>query len=188
MADVKELISSRISLLENFMETCNGEIYDISQEIIAVFKSGNKLLVCGNGGSAADSQHLAAEFMGSLYGRMNRSALPVIALTVDTSALTAISNDFGFNHVFSRQVNGLGVVGDALIIISTSGESVNCLEALKESRKKGLKVLALTRKDSTLFHLADKAVGVPSDVTQYIQECHVISYHIIAELVEATYT
>lgn len=91
MADVKELISSRISLLENFMETCNGEIYDISQEIIAVFKSGNKLLVCGNGGSAADSQHLAAEFMGSLYGRMNRSALPVIALTVDTSALTAIS-------------------------------------------------------------------------------------------------
>jgi len=177
-------ISKRLSNYKLFQESCFLEIEELSEAITRVFERGNKLLICGNGGSAADSQHLAAEFVSSFSFGLERRSLPAIALTVDSSIITAISNDFNFDLIFSRQIQGLGVPGDALLILSTSGESANCIRAAEEARKKEMVVLSLTRRDSRLYRMADVAVGVPLIDTQHIQECHLISYHIIAENID----
>jgi D-sedoheptulose 7-phosphate isomerase len=185
---IKKLIEERLLIFNEFRDLCAIEILRVSQAIMSTFSSGNKLLICGNGGSAADSQHLAAEFVSSFSSGLKRKSLPAIALTVDTSIMSAISNDFGFESVFSRQVEGLGVRGDSILLISTSGNSKNCLAALETSKRKGMQVLTLTSQDSELYRLSDLAVGVPSKNTQYIQECHTIAYHIIAELVDLHFT
>jgi D-sedoheptulose 7-phosphate isomerase len=172
------------SVFDQFKIQCSDEIFRISRKLSQIFMDGGKLLLCGNGGSAADAQHLAAEFMSSFGVGLKRRSLPAIALTTDTSIITAISNDFDFEISFSRQIEGLGQNGDALLVISTSGESKNCLKAVDTAKNLGLCVMALTREDSSLYQLADFPLGVPSKNTQHIQECHILAYHVIAELIE----
>lgn len=146
-------------------------------------QSGKKLLVCGNGGSAADAQHLVAEFVCRLVA--NRPALRAVALTTDTSILTAVSNDFTFDNIFSRQVEGLGLEGDVLLAISTSGNSKNCINALQQAKQLGLTTISFSGRDGgAMKSLADINVVIPSNVTANIQECHLALEHIFCMLVE----
>ena len=146
-------------------------------------RTGGKLLFMGNGGSAADAQHLAAEFVGRFV--LERRALPAIALTTDSSILTAIGNDYGFDVVFSRQIEALGGPGDVVIGISTSGNSPNVLAAMKVAAARGLKTIGLAGRDGgRLAREVDVALVVPSGVTARIQECHITIGHLLCELVE----
>jgi len=148
-------------------------------------KSGRKLLLFGNGGSAADCQHIAADFVGRFA--LDRRALPAIALTVNTSSLTAIANDYGFEHVFSRQVEALGKPGDVAIGVSTSGNSPNVLKGIATARKMGLKTMAFTGTPGgklRQLRSLDCCVYAPSSSTPRIQECHILIGHIISEIVE----
>jgi D-sedoheptulose 7-phosphate isomerase len=163
---------------------CSQEILDSATMIVDCFKNGGKILICGNGGSAADSQHFAAEFVSSFSKKISRRSYPAIALTSDISIITAYANDFSFDGVFARQVESLGQNGDILIAITTSGSSKNCLIAVEQAKKQGLKTLALTKSGGEIANKVDISIQVPSNDTQHIQECHVISYHIIAGLVE----
>ncbi len=151
--------------------------------LIACFRAGGKVMFCGNGGSAADSQHLAAEFMGRYL--KDRDPLPSIALTVDTSALTAIGNDYGYEQVFSRQLRGIGRGGDVLVGISTSGNSGNVVRAFEAAREMGISTLALTGAGGGLLaDLADIAIKVPSSRTNEIQEMHIMIGHMLCGFVE----
>lgn len=151
---------------------------------IEALRRGNKVLLAGNGGSAADAQHIAGEFVSRFL--FDRPALPAIALTVDTSVLTAIGNDYGYEHVFSRQVLGLGVAGDVFIGISTSGRSPNILRAIDAARSKGLKVIIFTgSKGTDMAAAADVAVVASSPETPHIQQVHIIAGHAICAAVEA---
>lgn len=144
---------------------------------------GHKILICGNGGSAADAQHIAAEFVGRFYNE--RISLPAIALTTDTSIITAVANDYSFDRIFARQVEGLGVQGDVLWGISTSGNSANVNEALKTARKKGLITIGSSGKSGgRMIDLCDELLLVPSDVTARIQEVHMLAAHIICQMID----
>ena len=170
---------------DNFLalEGKAGVIEKIAYSWIEALKDGNKIMFCGNGGSAADSQHLAAELMGKY--KMDRNPLPVISLTTDTSSITAIGNDYGYEYVFSRQLKGIGAKGDVLVGISTSGNSKNILEAFKTAKEMGIKTVAFTGKSGgELIKEADLTLNVPSDITNNIQEMHIASGHIICGLVE----
>lgn len=185
MSDIFQLrMDEFLTVFNKFKMQCSDEILNIAKKLSETFANGGKLLLCGNGGSAADAQHLAAEFMSSFAVGLNRRSLPAIALTTDSSIITAISNDFSFDLSFARQIEGLGNSGDALFVISTSGESKNCLKAVEAAKNLGMCILSLTRENSSLYHLADFSMGVPSRNTQHIQECHILAYHVIAELVE----
>jgi D-sedoheptulose 7-phosphate isomerase len=151
-------------------------------EISLALRYGKKILICGNGGSAADSQHFAAELTGRYM--MERKSLAAIALTTDTSALTAIGNDYGFEKVFSRQVEGLGEKGDVLIGISTSGNSKNVIEAVKMAKEKGLRTICFLGASGALKDICDLPINVPSTATPRIQECHELIMHTICDLVE----
>lgn len=150
-------------------------------------RGGGKLLVCGNGGSAADAQHFTAELLGR-YER-ERDGLPAIALHADTSTLTAVSNDYGFEQVFARQVSALGRPGDALIAISTSGNSPGILRAVEAAHRAGLAVVALSGRDggalAALLQPADVELRVPATVTARIQEVHILALHCLCELIDA---
>lgn len=149
------------------------------------FKDGNKLLLCGNGGSAADCQHIATELMIRLSHHVERPALPAIALTTDTSNLTAGGNDIGFENVFARNVEGLGNKGDALLVISTSGNSPNVIKAAHAAHNKKMKVIGFLGGDGgKLKNLVDLSIVIPSSNVQRIQEGHITIAHIICELVE----
>ena len=163
----------------------NVETIDQCAELIfETFAKGGKVLICGNGGSAADAQHLAAEFVGRY--ETERIALPSIALTTDTSALTALANDYGFEKVFARQVEALAREGDILIAISTSGNSPNVIAAVMQARQKGCKVIGLTgAKGKKLASLCDAAILVPSERTARIQEVHITVAHIWCEIIDA---
>jgi phosphoheptose isomerase len=152
--------------------------------IADAFRSGGKVLLCGNGGSAADCQHVAAEFVSILRRDFERPGLPAIALTTDTSFLTAYANDFGYEGVFARQVEALGKAGDLLVGISTSGNSPNVIRAVESALRIGMRTIALTGLGGRLPAMADVAVSVPSADTQHIQEAHLAIEHIICELVE----
>ncbi len=153
--------------------------------ICEALASGKKVLLCGNGGSAADAQHIAAELVGC-YEKQRRS-WPAIALTTDTSALTAVSNDLGYEQVFARQVAGLAQAGDVLIAISTSGKSKNVLQAAEEARKAGCKIIALTGASAEpLGRLCDVIVAVPSIRTARVQEAHITIGHLWCEMVDAS--
>jgi len=146
-------------------------------------KGGGKVMFCGNGGSAADAQHLAAELSGRFLH--DRKPLAGLALTVDTSALTAIGNDYGYEQVFSRQLRGLGRAGDALVAITTSGNSPNVLEAIKAAREIGIKVVGLTGAGGgKLVAAADLCIRVPADRTDHIQEMHIAVGHMLCGIVE----
>jgi D-sedoheptulose 7-phosphate isomerase len=157
----------------------------VTDVLISGFKAGNKVLLFGNGGSAGDAQHIAAEFVGRFA--FNRPALPALALSVNTSCVTAIGNDYGFDLVFSRQIEALARPGDLAIGISTSGNSPNVLHGLSVARKIGLGTVALTGcTGGKLKNAVDYCICVPSNETPRIQECHILIGHIISELVEET--
>ena len=163
--------------------TCAREIFEAAELITKCLVAGGKLLFFGNGGSAADAQHLAAEFVGRFV--RERRGLPAIALTTDSSILTAVSNDYGFDRVFARQIEALAVPGDVAIAITTSGNSANVLEGVKTARALHLKTVGLSGKDGgTLPQLTDVTITVPSSSTARIQECHITIGHIFCELVD----
>jgi len=165
-------------------EACTDSIIAASEIIAYVFRKGGKLLICGNGGSAADSQHLAAEFVSRLSKELERPALPALALTTDTSFITAYANDYDFDGVFKRQVEALGRAGDALLGISTSGNSGNIIQAMNAARQLGMFTVALTGAGGELPLQVDVAVEIPAVNTQYIQEAHLAVEHLLCELVE----
>lgn len=178
---IEESISAQQALLAD--EKILFTICRVCEILVAALKAGNKLLLFGNGGSAADAQHLAAEFVGRFA--FDRPALPALALTVDTSCLTAVGNDYGFDHIFARQIEALARPGDIAIGISTSGNSPNVLSGMAAARKIGLITVALTGgTGGKLRSLADHCLCIPSQATPRIQECHHLIGHILCEIVE----
>jgi D-sedoheptulose 7-phosphate isomerase len=166
-------------------EKCLEEIVAAAEMIAQALRAGGKVMLCGNGGSAADSQHIAAEFTNRLSADLERPALAALALTTDTSFLTANANDYGFEHVFERQVEALGREGDILIGISTSGNSQNVVRAVRFCRDRGIKTIGLLGGNGgQLRELVDLAIVVPSASTQHIQEVHITIGHILCDLVE----
>lgn len=164
---------------ENLVQT----IKVITEKIIAAFNNGNKVLFCGNGGSAADAQHLAAEFSGRFY--TDRNPLPSEALHCNTSYLTAVANDYGYEFVYSRLLKGMGREGDIIIGLSTSGNSGNILKAFEQARTMGITTVAFTGEGGgKMKDLSDILMNVPSNDTPRIQECHITVGHIICQLVE----
>ena len=161
----------------------NKTVKTAGNQIIATLRSGGKLLICGNGGSAADSQHFSAEVVGRFA--KERRAWPAIALSTDTSVITAVANDYSFNDIFARQVEGIGCSGDLLIGISTSGNSENVVRAASKAHDKNMKVIALLgEKSGKLSRLADLAIHAPSANTPRIQEMHAFILHFWAEMLE----
>ena len=170
-------------LTKQLLKSEASKISNCAEAIINSYKKGGKLILFGNGGSAADSQHIAAEFVGKYM--TERKALPAVALTVNTSSLTAIGNDYGFEHVFERQVEAFCNSNDVVIGISTSVSSKNVILGIEAGRKKGAFTVALTKKSpNRLAEIADIAIMVPSDSTPRIQECHILVGHIVSDLVE----
>lgn len=179
---IKETILNHIECAKKLNAQIN-ELEFVCENVESSINSGGTLFLAGNGGSAADAQHIAAEFTGRFV--KERKSLPAIALTTDTSALTAIGNDYGFDRIFSRQLEGLGRNGDLLIVISTSGNSVNLIEACNQAAKMGIKTIGLLGKTGgKLKDIVDKAIIVPSDVTARIQEMHILIGHIICEYID----
>lgn len=180
----KTLVAEHRKTLEASFDEAHLEILEkVAREILATLKAGRKILLCGNGGSAADSQHIAAEFIGRF--KHERRSLPAIALTTDTSILTAIGNDYGYDQVFSRQIEGLGEKGDLLIAISTSGNSPNVLEAVAKAKSKGLLTIGFTNQDGgKLKDAVDVCYKAASKCTSHVQEMHITALHAVSEIVE----
>ncbi len=175
-------LEGHLAAVEKLREQ-SGFIEDLARRVIAALESGKKILFFGNGGSAADAQHLAAEFV--VRYRRNRRALPAIALSTDTSILTAGGNDFGFESIYARQIEALAVEGDIAIGISTSGSSANVIAALQAAKDKGCLTVAFTGSaQNQCSELAEITFHAPSEITAHIQECHMIVGHILCELVE----
>lgn len=185
---MKKRIKSYFEQISNHFLQLSENTAEIEKAIYTVLDSlnnGNKIIFCGNGGSAGDSQHLAAELMGRY--KIDRAPLPAIALTVDTSAITAIGNDYGYENVFSRQLKGLGSKGDTLFAISTSGNSENIICAADEAKKMGIKVIGLTgKKKNKLSEKSDICIHTSSEQTNHIQEMHIAIGQLICGIVEET--
>jgi D-sedoheptulose 7-phosphate isomerase len=178
---LNESSETKLKIKDNLSE----EILNAVDILVSAYKDNNKLLLCGNGGSAADCQHIATELMIRLSHHIQRPALPAIALTTDTSNLTAGGNDIGFENVFARSVEGLGMLGDVLLAISTSGNSPNVIKAVEKAHSKGMKVIGfLGGNGGELKSLVDLPIVIPSSNVQRIQEGHITIAHIICELVE----
>jgi D-sedoheptulose 7-phosphate isomerase len=173
-----------IAIVYKLQETAAKDLIKAANQIVNTFESGGKLLICGNGGSAADSQHLATEFVSSFSKDLKRKSLPAISLSVDATILTAYSNDFDFSGVFERQVEALGSNIDTLIVFSTSGASENCIKAIQKAKLIGMKSISFTGESGVIERISDFAIKVPSTNTQHIQESHQICYHTLVELVE----
>lgn len=177
---IKDSVQVKQSLLS---ESMLGQLEKVTSLIVAAYKSGNKVIISGNGGSAADAQHMAGEFVSRFY--FDRPALPAIAITTDSSIITAIGNDYGYDKVFLRQVEAHAKAGDVYISISTSGNSKNIVESLKISKALGLVTIGLTGKKTGLMdEYCDEVIKVDSDETPRIQEAHLLVEHIICALVE----
>lgn len=160
-------------------------LLSVAEQVRTALDAGRKVMLCGNGGSAADSQHIAAELIGRF--ERERASMAALALTTDTSALTAIGNDYGYDQVFSRQVEGIGQPGDVLIGISTSGNSANVVKAMQVAQAKGIRTVALVgdKPGGAMQALADHVLAAPSTNTARIQECHILMMHIMCQLVES---
>ncbi|HVH70725.1 MAG TPA: D-sedoheptulose 7-phosphate isomerase [Candidatus Dormibacteraeota bacterium] len=182
---VSKLIEASIATKQELLRGAEtlSTIAKVSELLVSTFRQGGKVLLFGNGGSAADAQHIAAELVGRFA--FDRPALPALALSVNSSCVTAIGNDYGFDQVFMRQLEALARSGDVAIGISTSGNSANVTQALVAAKKMGLCTVALTgRTGGELLHNADHCICVPSNETPRIQECHILIGHIMSELVE----
>ena len=181
---IKKQILESASVKENMLEYCVPDIEVAAKILIDSIKNGGKIFWCGNGGSAGDSQHLATELMGGMSNH-DRKPIASIALTTDTSFITAWANDTDFESIFSRQVQGLGNKGDVLVGITTSGNSKNVLAAVKQAKYKELKTIVLTGKSGgRITGMADITIHIPSDDTQRIQEGHIMTGQILCGLVE----
>ncbi|MBC8345395.1 MAG: SIS domain-containing protein [Candidatus Marinimicrobia bacterium] len=185
MLDVKQIIKDSVQVKSAMLDACTGDIQLAAQIMIDAAKASKKILWCGNGGSAADAQHMAAELMGGLVSH-DRPAIASIALTTDSSFVTAWANDTGYESIFSRQIEGLGESGDVLIAISTSGNSENVIRGIDAAKAKSMIVIVLTGKSGgKMANLGDVTICIPSDDTQRIQEGHLLAEHILCESVEA---
>jgi D-sedoheptulose 7-phosphate isomerase len=183
---IENSFSEHIETAQRAQEALSAQIGEATKLVIDCLKRGNKVLFFGNGGSASDAQHLAAEFVGRFV--KERRSLPAIALTTDTSALTAIGNDYGYGYVFARQVEGLAAEGDVVVGISTSGNSESVLRGLETARQYGCQTIGFTGKDGGRMHEhCDVNLIVPSQVTARIQEMHILIGHIICEAIDAEY-
>lgn len=185
---ISQLIKASIDVKQKVLqdEKLRETINSCVELIVEAFRNGNKVLFCGNGGSAADAQHLAAEFSGRFY--TDRDALPADALHANTSYITAVANDYHFDVIYSRLVKGTGNKGDVLVGLSTSGNSKNILNAFDAAKEKGMHTIAFTGESGGLLkEKADYLVNVPSTDTPRIQESHILLGHIICELVEEKY-
>lgn len=180
--NVRDFFKEHEEVLRNTLNLAN-KIEEVAKEIKKRLKEGKKVLICGNGGSAADAQHFAAELIGRF--KKERKSLAGIALTTDTSILTAIGNDYSFEEIFSRQVEGLGNSGDVLFLISTSGNSPNLIRAAEKGKEKNLFIIGLLGKGGgKLKELCDMSIIIDSNNTPRIQEMHIFIIHIICELIE----
>lgn len=180
---IKDILLDSIRIKEDVLHTRVDQIIEISNLVIDSLKKGGKLIIFGNGGSASDSQHIAAELVGRF--KKDRNALPAISLTTNTSIITSIANDYGYDIVFAKQVEALGQKNDIVFGISTSGKAKNVALGIKQAKKMGLKTVAFTGGDGgEVVKLADVSLIVPSLVTARIQEVHITVGHIICELVE----
>ena len=181
---IKQRLADHLEVLQKVMDSDLPEKLETCAKYVEkALAEGHKVLFCGNGGSAADSQHLAAEFVGRF--QKERKGLPAIALTVDTSILTAVANDYGYDTVFARQVQALGEPGDVLVGISTSGNSKNVLLAIEEAKAKGITCIGMTAEGGGKMAAAcDICLAVPARVTARAQEMHILMGHILCELVD----
>lgn len=180
---IEKELKAHKETIERTIEEMIPQLEEASKMVLETLQNGNKVLFCGNGGSAADAQHISAELTGRY--KTERRGLPAIALTTDTSALTAISNDYGYNRVFDRQVEALVREGDLLVGISTSGESLNIISALLLAKDMGAKTLGFSGKDGgKMNYVCDLNLVVPSDDTPRIQEMHILIGHIICQAVD----
>lgn len=188
MEKIKELIQASIDTKQRFLqdESLLNTLQQCAEAIVAAYNSGKRVYLCGNGGSASDAQHIAAEFTGRFY--KNRTALPAQALHCDTSYLTAVANDYSYDVVYSRLVEGITHAGDVLIGLSTSGNSGNVVKAVEMAKTKGVITIGFTgEKGGQMKELCDYLINVPSNDTPRIQECHILAGHIICQLVEEIY-
>ena len=182
---LRDILLTSADVKRQTADRCSEAAVDAARLIAASLKAGGKLMLCGNGGSAGDSQHLAAEFVATLDHRRPRAGLAALALTTDTSFLTAYANDFGFEGVFKRQVETLGNTGDVLVALSTSGNSANVIAACIAAREAGIRVVAMTGDGGgRMVEHADILLAVPSTVTMHIQESHIALGHVITLAVE----
>jgi len=186
--DITDLVRDRVeeSIRVKQVLLSNAVFHELvamaAMQIVKALRAGGKVLFCGNGGSAADAQHLAAEFTGRYL--KERRALPALALHTNTSSVTAIGNDYGFDLVFARQLEALGKEGDVLVGISTSGNSRNVIRAMEVAKAKSIYTIALTGPGGKMKDLGDCSICIPSDQTPRIQECHILTGHIICEIAE----
>lgn len=180
---VTKELDDHINIIKSLSKNLSDTIVNTSKIIIDCYKNGGKVILIGNGGSASDSQHIAAEFVGKF--KLDRKSLPAIALTTNTPIITALANDYGYDTVFSRQLESLANDKDVLIVISTSGNSSNILRAIDTAKSKNIKVVGMTgRNGGKLKNMVDILINIPSDDTPRIQEGHITVGHIICGLVE----
>jgi D-sedoheptulose 7-phosphate isomerase len=185
---IQEIISESIAVKSKVLEDSQllKKVEEIVDKMVTALENGNRIYFCGNGGSAADAQHLAAEFSGRFY--IDRDALPAEALHCNSSYLTAVANDYSYDVIYARLIKGLGMKGDFLVGISTSGNSVNIMKAFEVAREKGITTVGFTGETGgSMKDLSDYLINVPSKNTPRIQESHILIGHIICELVEARY-
>jgi D-sedoheptulose 7-phosphate isomerase len=185
MKKIREIISSSIETKQSLLndEKLLQTICDVVNEVVNAFRRGNHVYFCGNGGSAADAQHLAAEFSGRFYA--DRKALPAEALHCNTSYLTAVANDYSFDVIYSRMIDGIGKEGDVLLGLSTSGNSVNIINAFETAKSKKMITVGLTgASGGKMKNSSDHLINIPSTDTPRIQECHIMVGHVICQLVE----
>ena len=184
---ILEILKNAVQVKAAILTDANlvDELERVSNCLVDVFKNGSKLMLCGNGGSAADAQHIAAELSGRFY--FDRAPLDAEALHVNTSYLTAVANDYSYDKIYSRMVTARGKKGDALIAISTSGNSGNVIEAVKAANEMGVITIGFTGKDGGKMNaLCDYLIKAPSDDTPRIQECHILFAHLLCEIIEGT--
>ena len=180
---IAKAVNESLKVKEDFIKQNTSKLIELAEYISKAFRNGKKLMICGNGGSAADAQHLAAEFVNRF--ELERRPLPALALTTDTSIVTSVANDYTYEEVFSKQIRALGVRGDILLAISTSGKSGNILSAIMTAREKGLYTAGFIGGDGgDMVTLVDLALVVESDRTPRIQEAHILAGHLICELVD----
>lgn len=180
---IRDYLQNHLQAIDTVATALDSQLCTCAELLIKAVSAGNKILILGNGGSAADAQHFAAELVGRF--RRERKAVPAIALTTDTSALTAIGNDYGFDSVFSRQVEALAQAGDVVIGLSTSGNSPNVLKAMQTARGAGCTTIGLLGNDGgKIAATVDQTLVVPVVETSHVQECHIVIIHLLCELVE----
>lgn len=176
-------LNAHIDVIGKVLKSHIPQIVECAETIFSALTKGNKILICGNGGSAADAQHIAAEFVGRFENE--RIALPAVALTTDTSALTALGNDYGFERIYARQIEALARPGDVLIALSTSGNSPNIISAIMSAREVGCEIIGLTgAKGKKLASLCDRCILIPSERTARIQEAHITIGHVWCEIID----